>query len=269
MERLRSRLSYANKFTGPLALFLVVAGGSAWAANEWSGENIVDHSLTSVDIKNEDIRAVDVRDASRQNGGLSGAEIVDDSLEGTDIDESTLSPTGAGGPAGGDLAGSYPDPEIKAGAIVSDDVAFAFRTKIAADSVHESVDPEPDPLLDASSGVPISKTVNFTESFNPIVIASLETYASTSSGQAECALWGGRPGGSTDRLSQNGVVDFAFVNDNEHLTLAGEFGRNLNNSGTGYSANIDIAIEVRCSVASGTVHFERGDLIVMGMPLSL
>ena len=46
IARLRSRLSYAN-VASSLALFLALSTGTAYAANEWTGANIVDQSLTA------------------------------------------------------------------------------------------------------------------------------------------------------------------------------------------------------------------------------
>jgi hypothetical protein len=86
-----------NQWIGTVALFLVVTGGTAYAVNEYTGANIQDGTLTTADIKNEDIRSQDVRDASRNGGGLTGAEIIDDSLTGADIDEGTLNASAIGG----------------------------------------------------------------------------------------------------------------------------------------------------------------------------
>jgi hypothetical protein len=132
--------------------------------------------------------------------------------------------------------------------------------------VPESTDPDPDPLLTDSGGVPISQTVHFPLAYTPVVTASLELYSSTASGQAECALWE-QHGSTASKLSQNGVVDFRAVNDNEHLTLVGEVGESTATGGNGFAADLDFTYEVRCSVASGTIKYERGDLVVVGIPL--
>lgn len=57
---------------GLLALFLVLAGGGAYAASAaWTGDNIVDGSLTGADVANASLTGADIQD-----GSLSAADIT-------------------------------------------------------------------------------------------------------------------------------------------------------------------------------------------------
>jgi hypothetical protein len=63
-----------KQWSGVLALFLVLTGGTAWAVDEWTGANIQDGTLTTLDYKNNDIRSADVK--SEQ---LTGQDVKDQS----------------------------------------------------------------------------------------------------------------------------------------------------------------------------------------------
>jgi hypothetical protein len=65
-----------QKWSGPLALFLVLTGGVAYAANTIGSSDVIDNSLRSIDLKN--------------GAGVKGVDVVDDSLTGDDIIESSL-----------------------------------------------------------------------------------------------------------------------------------------------------------------------------------
>jgi hypothetical protein len=75
LARIRSQLTYANVMA-TIALFIAL-GGVAWAAATIDSGDVVDNSLKSVDLK----------DAK----GVKGADVVPDSLDGTDIEEGSLS----------------------------------------------------------------------------------------------------------------------------------------------------------------------------------
>ncbi len=88
------------QWMGALALFLVMAGGTAYAANTVGSSDIIDESIQSVDLKNGQVRSsdiaantvypVDVRDDNLAGGGLGTVDIANESLKGTDIDESSF-----------------------------------------------------------------------------------------------------------------------------------------------------------------------------------
>lgn len=114
--------NYSNVMS-TIAVFLVIAGGTALAAalpkNSVKSKTVKDNSLKTGDLKN--------------GKGVSGADVVNDSLEGADVDESTLNialpsslpPSGA---AGGDLSGSYPSPILGPSSVGTTDLAGAAVT---------------------------------------------------------------------------------------------------------------------------------------------
>ena len=67
---MRSKLTYAN-VTSTLALVVALTAGTAYAANEWTGANIVNESLTGADVKGRDGTA----DTPPVNGSIGSADI--------------------------------------------------------------------------------------------------------------------------------------------------------------------------------------------------
>ena len=74
---IRSRLIalVRAQWAGLLALFLVIAGGTAYAANTVGSGDVIDNSLLSADLKNN----AAVRSADVQNEGLTGTDIANQS----------------------------------------------------------------------------------------------------------------------------------------------------------------------------------------------
>ncbi len=83
----RPRLTYSG-VASTLALVLALGTGTVYAANEWTGANIVNGSLTGADIKNGSVAGIDLK-----NGNVASIDIKDESLTGVDIADESL--TGA------------------------------------------------------------------------------------------------------------------------------------------------------------------------------
>ena len=85
VARIRSRLSYAN-IASSLALFLALTTGTVYAANEWTGANIVDQSLTAADLAMNTIGTGRILDNSLTANDLgadsvTSSELADDAVD--------------------------------------------------------------------------------------------------------------------------------------------------------------------------------------------
>ena len=97
LAKLRPRLTYANVMS-TLAAFFALAGGSAYAINEWTGANIKDETLTGADVKGKlatsNTPAVNgtilTQDVGGQPSHPNGTPFLDGTLTQWDIKNNSL-----------------------------------------------------------------------------------------------------------------------------------------------------------------------------------
>ena len=69
-----------GRWMGALALFPVIAGGTAYAANTVGSDDIIDGQVKSADIGNNQVQSVDVRDQAIASSDLAVGSVANDEI---------------------------------------------------------------------------------------------------------------------------------------------------------------------------------------------
>jgi hypothetical protein len=170
LRKLRGHLTYANVMA-TVAVFLVLAGGSAWATHEViNGSDVVDGSLTGADIFNNTISGADITNGSLTgadvfdntigsgditNGSLTGADIANESIGAADIGSQQVGPDEV-------INDSLLQSDIRAGAVTGDEV---LDNSLTGTDINESTLNLPPTTTATFAG---SGTVTLDESFTKI-----------------------------------------------------------------------------------------------------
>jgi len=134
MKSVRKRLTYANVMSS-IAVFLVVAGGTAFAASQLGKESVGTKQLKKEAVSLAKINAAAKKSLKGQAGpaGPKGAT----GAQGPKGDKGEKGDTGPStGPAGGVLTGNYPNPGLAANSVTGANIQQNTLTQVKAGNVY-------------------------------------------------------------------------------------------------------------------------------------
>jgi hypothetical protein len=134
MKSVRKRLTYANVMSS-IAVFLVVAGGTAFAASQLGKE-----SVGTKQLKKEAVSLAKINAAAKTKlKGATGAKGAEGpkGATGAQGPKGEKGDTGPStGPAGGVLTGNYPNPGLAANAVTGANIQQNTLTQVKAGNVY-------------------------------------------------------------------------------------------------------------------------------------
>ncbi|HYH60852.1 MAG TPA: hypothetical protein VD766_03205 [Solirubrobacterales bacterium] len=94
-----------DQWMGALALFIVLGGGTAYAANTVFSSDIVNNEVYGADVRDDSLSGGGLGHVDLKAGSVRSSEVGADSLKGGDIAEETLDPSTLGDDEGGVVSG--------------------------------------------------------------------------------------------------------------------------------------------------------------------